>query len=110
MNSRLHRKSPFNMYQRIWAILYGAYYMVEVPPRSRTYRFGHEQSPFGHEHDLFAHPMQLSQTALKQPVLKQGQASSAPLHAGGQLTASHFWLSGTAQLLQNFIFAIFRFL
>ena len=48
--------------------------------------------------------------ALKQPVLKQGQASSAPMHVGGQLTASHFWLSGTAQLLQNFIFAIFRFL
>jgi len=76
---------------------------------SGIYRFGHEQSPFAHEHDLFAHPIQLSQTALKQPVLKHGHASSAPLHAGGQLTASHLLLSGTAQLLQNFIFAIFRF-
>merc|ERR1719443_910900 len=97
MNSRLHRKSPFYIGHRIWLNWSG------------TYRFGHEQSPFGHEQDLFAHPMQLSQTALKQPVLKQGQASSAPLHVGGQLTASHFWLSGTAQLLQNFIFAIFGF-
>ena len=47
--------------------------------------------------------------ALKQPVLKQGQASSAPLQAGGQLTASHLLLSGTAQLLQNFILSFERF-